>query len=359
MDSRSLEGQGSGPGPAPGHGHGRSKSLLDVIFGNSVTDWNMSETTLAKSLDFKIEQEKTKQQYYRLESINRTIELLKLASNANIPPQHITRLFGEGGLDVQQKTGERSFGSNSNDRTHSLSPEASVDQNNNNNAAGQGPPSAYKFPPVGSNLPPRPVSGHQRTNSPARIGANAVAVLDDAVKIKEEPETESVFEHTSPLLRKVNTVSNHNRNLSEPSSRYFTSSTTLNNITGPVTTVIDFEPTHRHTRSRNNLKYDPSTPDKGDSGMRSPRKTSMVAKRHRRTRSASSFGVIDLNIVDEAKRTALEKASISKLNEDRKVRPQIKVDDVDERTCSESSSRTNSPTRIAQQNSVTRLLNNP
>ncbi|KAL3230808.1 Protein BOP3 [Nakaseomyces bracarensis] len=354
---------------SPERGHGRSKSLLDVIFGNSVTDWNMSETTLAKSLDFKIEQEKTKQQYYRLESINKTIELLKLASNANIPPQQITRLFGgEAGLEAQNKSSDMPIGNSVNEvrGTHSLSPEISSDSNTNINVnqnsscnSLQGPPSAYKFPPVGSNLPPRPVPTHQRTNSPARIGANAVAVLDDAIKIKEEPESESMFERTSPLLRKAEPISNHNRNLSEPSSRYFTSSTTLNNITGPVTTVIDFEPSHRHTRSRNNLKYDPSTPDKGDSGIRSPRKTAMVTKRHRRTRSASSFGVIDLNIVDEAKRTALEKVSISKMNDDRKIRQAIKLDDVDERTCSESSSRTNSPTRIAQQNSVTRLLNNP
>lgn len=326
-----------------GNGHGRSKSLLDVIFGNSVTDWNMSETTLAKSLDFKIEQEKTKQQYYRLESINKSIELLRLASSANIPPQQITRLFGESGLEGPKPTEAG----------------AATVSSDNAKQSGQGPPSAYRFPPVGSNLPPRPLSGHQRTNSPARIGANAVAVLDDAIKIKEEPEPENVLEHTSPLLRKSTTASNHSRNLSEPSSRYFTSSTTLNNITGPVTTVIDFEPIHRHTRSKNNLKNDSGAPDKRDSEMRSPRKISMVTKRHRRTRSASSFGIIDLNVVDEAKKSALEKASVIKMNDNRSTRPLIKLDDMDERTCSESSSRTNSPTRIAQQNSVTRLLNNP
>ena len=71
----------------------RNKSLLDIIFGTNVSEWAFSENALMKAMDLKIEQEKTKQQYYRLENLNRSIELFKLASTSGVPINQIHKLF--------------------------------------------------------------------------------------------------------------------------------------------------------------------------------------------------------------------------------------------------------------------------
>ncbi|CAI4728140.1 CLN_G0046610.mRNA.1.CDS.1 [Saccharomyces cerevisiae] len=71
----------------------KSKSLLDIIFGTNVSEWAFSENALMKAMDLKIEQEKTKQQYYKLENLNRSIELFKLASSSGLPINQIHKLF--------------------------------------------------------------------------------------------------------------------------------------------------------------------------------------------------------------------------------------------------------------------------
>ncbi|CCH62182.1 hypothetical protein TBLA_0G02420 [Henningerozyma blattae CBS 6284] len=70
-----------------------SKSLLEVIFGPDITDWSFSEEALIRALDYKVESEKTKQQYYKFEVINRSIELLKIAKTMGLSNSEIISLF--------------------------------------------------------------------------------------------------------------------------------------------------------------------------------------------------------------------------------------------------------------------------
>lgn len=342
--------------------HTRSKSVLDVIFGNSVTDWNVSEGTLLKSIDFKIEQEKTKQQYYKLEGLNKTIELLKLATNANIPSSQISRLFG----DLSPGSEESSRQSQSTNETKTIPATEFLSPNRNgtvpssptNDGVSLRAPVSYRFPANSNGGPPRPVRTHHRTNSPARIGAHAVANLNEVISVKEEPEPNNVLHPSSPLGRKSQLVSNHTRNYSEP-SRFFTSSTTLNNITGPVTTVLDFEPHNKSGKGRQPRNSTDMLESDAHKLRNGSKRLGGITKRHRRTRSASSFGVIDLNIINDANSESLEKASINRMMEERKGRAPTLINDNDDRTCSESSSRTESPNRFSRRSSVTKLLNDP
>ncbi|EDO18289.1 hypothetical protein Kpol_1039p39 [Vanderwaltozyma polyspora DSM 70294] len=69
------------------------KSLSELIFGNDIDNSSITEEGLSKAIEVKIETEKTKQQYYRLENVKNSIELLKLAINAGIPSNDISKLF--------------------------------------------------------------------------------------------------------------------------------------------------------------------------------------------------------------------------------------------------------------------------
>lgn len=326
-----------------------SRSLMEVIFGSKLKDTNISEGAIERALEFKVEQERTKQQYYKLENINRSIELFKLARDLGVPPKDISGLFStdterpsvvKNGVSKAPATAKTGRSNSVSTGAESLSRQ----------------PLSYRFPPAGSNLLPRPVPLHngvsRRTNSPARIGASAVAALNDSVTIKEE-DTQCAG---SPFARKS---TYHNRNLSLPITK-------LNNATIPsgMTSILSFnrenlEATNSTSQAltfssaptSNNSHGSNSFNDNSNSSS-SVRKSSMVTKKHRRTRSASSFGVIDLNVIDEAKKQDIER---SRRNENKSGSE--KHHEYDEKTCSESSSRNESPVRAITSSDANKTLN--
>ncbi|QLG72513.1 hypothetical protein HG535_0D02210 [Zygotorulaspora mrakii] len=359
------------------------KSLMEVLFGTKLKDSDISERAIERALDYKVEQERTKQQYYRLENINRSIELFKLARDLGVPSQEISRLFSAESSHVPAvpAVAKSGAGTNPTPSAPPLSRNATKNGRSSSLESGSGgadslsrQPLSYRFPPAGSNLLPRPVSltnssrelSSWRTNSPARIGASAVAALNDSIVIKEEDN------HTaeSPFSRKS---TYHNRNLSLPITKLYNAtipsgmtsilsfnkedaenSSTQSTIPTTASTsnpqALTFSSSHTTTTS-NNKSHAPSN---GNTNATTLRKPSGVAKKHRRTRSASSFGVIDLNVIDEAKQRDMQGRSSHE-----------KHHEYDEKTCSESSSRNESPVRKASDstdikalNPVAKLLNN-
>lgn len=69
--------------------------ILKTLFGTEDAEWGYSDEALEKALELKIFQEKTKQEYYRVEAINRSIELMKLVAVAKIPANLIPCVFGQ------------------------------------------------------------------------------------------------------------------------------------------------------------------------------------------------------------------------------------------------------------------------
>lgn len=70
-----------------------TSSLLSSLLGASVTAWNYSDDALSQALKLKAEQEKTKQEYYRLETRKKSLKLLSEAIQYNVPPTAIPLLF--------------------------------------------------------------------------------------------------------------------------------------------------------------------------------------------------------------------------------------------------------------------------
>ncbi|EDO16720.1 hypothetical protein Kpol_1003p25 [Vanderwaltozyma polyspora DSM 70294] len=278
------------------------KTILDILFGQHVNEWTFSENSLIKALELKQEQERTKQQYYKLEIINKSIELFKMARENGIPPNQISNVFN--------------FGNSTQDDTNKtvlLKSESISSQQ----------PSSYKFPPVGNYLPPKSIAKpkHRRTNSPARIGASAIASLGGTI-IKEEttpPHRSSV----SPIpIPNENGTYMHRRNMSLPMN------SSSNTFSG-MTSVLNFNSNSTLQVQRPNLSVSKQT-------LQPPSNHSQQRK-HRRSKSATGFKVIDLNVVDDPKaQPVTPKGKTVDVNED-----------FDDKTCSENSSRDASPVRSA------------
>ncbi|ODV94626.1 hypothetical protein PACTADRAFT_50494 [Pachysolen tannophilus NRRL Y-2460] len=66
---------------------------LQLLLGSSLTSWPFSESSLIRALELKAEQERTKQEYYKVESLSRSIELLKNCLDADIPKSLIPLVF--------------------------------------------------------------------------------------------------------------------------------------------------------------------------------------------------------------------------------------------------------------------------
>ncbi|QLL31465.1 hypothetical protein HG536_0B03280 [Torulaspora globosa] len=314
----------------------RPRSLFEVLFGAKVEDTNLTANVLEKALELRIEQERTKQQYYRLENASRTIELFTMAKEYGVPSYEIPKLFGGEELNIGS-SGFRSGASNIGVPTSTVT-DCSVKQ-----------PLCYKFPPAGSNLRPKPVAGDattlaaRRANSPARIGAYAVAALNEAASLKEEDQQLKF----SPFPTNANhSVASHSRNLSLPVAK-----TAGSDIPSEMTSILSFGKDYNEQIS-NSAGF-------GDSNQPGLRKASMVHKKHRRTRSGSSFGVIDLNMVDAHKQLSLPKlkTQVDQLPIQSTEKNPEKRFDYDEITCSENSSRNGSPTQSKNTNSVANLLN--
>ncbi|KAH3665594.1 hypothetical protein OGAPHI_003782 [Ogataea philodendri] len=67
-------------------------SFMSTLFGPDADKWPHSDESLALALETRVQQEKTKQEFYRVEQLNRTTELVKLAAQLNIPPDLIPML---------------------------------------------------------------------------------------------------------------------------------------------------------------------------------------------------------------------------------------------------------------------------
>ncbi|CAI4050474.1 hypothetical protein N7582_004924 [Saccharomyces uvarum] len=384
----------------PGKGSGsnrnnacKNKSLLEIIFGTNVSEWAYSENALMKAMDLKIEQEKTKQQYYKLENLNRSIELFKLASTSGLPISQIHKLFNTD-QDTAAPSPMKSEGNPLHSTTagvrvseHLPKTDASIKSLKplNMNTVSPTPmsrqPSPYKFPPPPSanGLPlPSTINAQRRANSPARIGASAVAALNENISIKEEDVatriTISTKTQESPLNKKQ--ASLHSRNLSLPIGKF-----TNPNIPSAMTSILSFnrdqQQPHSQPSPQQQQQQQPQDSHTNNSHAL-PRKPGMIQKKHRRARSTSSFGVIDLSIIDEAKEKNLQRSpspirfntSVTLIPQGQPTesraqeRPQPLCearqlhDDLDDRTCSESSSRNESPARtITKDNSVGKILN--
>ncbi|ODQ79243.1 hypothetical protein BABINDRAFT_162279 [Babjeviella inositovora NRRL Y-12698] len=177
-DERSSPRNAGHPPPQPAQPH--LPHFVDpavvALFGPGVTQWAHSEDAFVQALALKTEQEKTKQEFYRLEVTNRSLELLRSATNANIPSHLIPLMFSGGSLEglqppqpqflvpqsFQQK-GKQPF---RHDRSQTISTPRELYNPYNANPT---PPAAYRF--GGGPAPPN------RPLSPAKLGAKAVASL--------------------------------------------------------------------------------------------------------------------------------------------------------------------------------------
>ncbi|PRT52524.1 hypothetical protein B9G98_00144 [Wickerhamiella sorbophila] len=67
---------------------------LGILLGSSFNDFPVNNDTLAEALRFKAEQERTKQEFYRLEHRKRSLDLLNTAIRAGISSNSLALLFG-------------------------------------------------------------------------------------------------------------------------------------------------------------------------------------------------------------------------------------------------------------------------
>ena len=67
--------------------HEPPRSLIEVLLGAKIEDTNLGQSALEKGLELRVEQERTKQLYYKLENTTRSIELRgRLVSHLRIYP---------------------------------------------------------------------------------------------------------------------------------------------------------------------------------------------------------------------------------------------------------------------------------
>lgn len=288
----------------------------------------------SRELELQIEQERTKQLQFRLENTQKTIELLQLTARLGVQPQELASLLA--------LTGGSTSG-NSDRGRGSVSSAGS--------GSGAAPPQQFKFPATNSTRSASPARG--RVHSPARIGAQAVASLayhpdgsaalsptsaahpaaGSNVTIKEEPTSPrsqvklATFHNYTSSAGANNAVPGsfahnsqarhigHSRNMSLPSLSKFAQDS--RNIPPTMTSILSFNNvSNNHSNSTELEKPSPSHPAKikilGDSNGPSANPTQWrTHKKHRRARSASGFGVIDLNVIDEAKRKAIISSILS------------------------------------------------
>lgn len=71
----------------------REDPVLSSLLGSAVSYWNYSDESLSQALRLRAEQERTKQEFYRLELRKRSLDLLHEAMRYNIPPNSVPLLF--------------------------------------------------------------------------------------------------------------------------------------------------------------------------------------------------------------------------------------------------------------------------
>ncbi|SCW01972.1 LAFE_0E11320g1_1 [Lachancea fermentati] len=306
------------------------KQIMASLFGAQCTDWPFPEESLTQALEFKSQQEKTKQQYYRLESVNKSIELLKTAMNANVPGHMIPQLFQGVGGDL-------------NPTQDSLPTIDKLPQVKVTSKATDSAPLNYRFPAPTKNTVID--TRHRRTNSPARIGAAAVAVLTENNHLKEEESAE--IPEPSRAERSPLQLRSHRRNLSLPIARP--------NAVQPDHPIpyTGRKQQHAMTSVLNFGSWQNFSPP----APTIAKKPTGVIRKHRKTKSANTiptFGVIDLNVINQVRLPELSKDDHYLPH--RNNSGENKNDSDDQRTCSEHSSKESTP--LAQVSKGPNFANN-
>ncbi|KAK5780271.1 hypothetical protein RI543_002310 [Arxiozyma heterogenica] len=394
------------PGANP-RTHSRSSSLLEIIFGPQIKDVinetnELPEPILSKAIDLKIEQEKTKQQYYKLANIDKCLELIKLSKGYGMPSQHLIHLINNNGFLDSSISKNNKLNNTATSTSDSVSTATTVESNNNMNitpvASMLKSTSPYKFPPadplvsnnfknssnIGINTTERRTF-HRRTHSPARIGASAVAAFNGdsnmishnrniSLPIMNKFVTSSIptnmvsvlnFESNKETLVPVkNNLNGSTYNNSGQSDKTSNNNNNKNSSSNSHNSPA-YSNTNLSLESNNNCYLKRPVPLRSSSG------NSVQKKTHRRTKSATvipTFGVIDLNVIDQA--ASFSKSPVLSNNNITKANGTPATSTTNNDTCSESSSTkgVDSPTKVSlypqkhqykvhHPNSLNRLLN--
>ncbi|AAS51689.2 ADL231Wp [Eremothecium gossypii ATCC 10895] len=271
---------------------------ISSLLGPQVANWPYSETSLIHALELKVEQEKTKQQYYKLENVNRSIDLVKTALEAQVPGHFIPLLFK---YMVNEDAKHDVLGEIGN-----WGPAGPT-----RNAAGAMPvaeartkaPVGYRFPPETHILAPEegtPVRAvarsptvkneRRKTRSPAR--SSTADDRDRALsKLAQDNEGERKLRSAFLAPAPLHGSRGHRRNISLPSLQLYHRQTPLQQATGspekkPLRTVLNFGSWQ---------SYNPH--------LQKTISSQQGVRKHRRARSASTFGVIDLNQAPQSRPT--------------------------------------------------------
>lgn len=81
-------------------------ATVQALLGPEITTWNFSDDSLRAALELRTEQEKTRQEYYKLELRKKTSELLTDAMRYNIPASMIPLLFNASPDSLDQRVAE-------------------------------------------------------------------------------------------------------------------------------------------------------------------------------------------------------------------------------------------------------------
>ncbi|CCE62480.1 hypothetical protein TPHA_0C03280 [Tetrapisispora phaffii CBS 4417] len=318
-------------------------ALLEVLLGSKVDNVDCTEESLLKLIELKKQQEITKQHYYQLEISNASINLLKLAMSYKIPPNQISSMF----ISSSRQAAAGAVSSNKNVTMEENTPITKIKTEPLSKQ-----PLSYQFPPRAS--PTNQASNHitktkhKRTNSPARIGANAVALLNDANVINEEepqpqiPSFDTMNNNVSSYknLKQPQKVKLHKRNISLPmnTSNYYN-----------MTNVIDFnvgQASIAENLTIKNFSNKTKMPSNQSGNHLLP--TISAGSYHQRTRSSSPFKVVDLNQIEIGTQQFKESLSPGKEKALTLAHPKSRgntIENTDELTYSEKSSANNSPVR--------------
>lgn len=83
------------PQPQPEQQHSSDLATVQALLGPEITAWSFSDSSFQAALELRTEQERTRQEYYRLEIRKKTSELLADAMRYNIPPSLMPLLFND------------------------------------------------------------------------------------------------------------------------------------------------------------------------------------------------------------------------------------------------------------------------
>ncbi|ODV65087.1 hypothetical protein HYPBUDRAFT_88454, partial [Hyphopichia burtonii NRRL Y-1933] len=156
--------------------------LLSLL-GPNVSSFPFSESAYVEALKLRTEQEKTKQEYYKLETANKNLNIIQMALNAQVPSNLIPSMC----VGIQNPNQDPRLRSHSQFPQSPLVPVVSTFQpghsrsssskdiyGHDNLNANPIPPMQFKF---GAGSLNQPSMVNRRPLSPAKIGAAAVANL--------------------------------------------------------------------------------------------------------------------------------------------------------------------------------------